>query len=234
MKKKIILIPFLILLCAGLTYLIWPYAFTVVPIQEVEQVKESEKFDPVSYVDSIWDSKLIPTFLEKSADLSAVLNEMNPDENGTASKESLIPIAQKYGLITVGEAHVYAVKGTGQVVGVNTKSSIGTIEVKLDGYSGPIKPLIYIGTRIPSDETSVRDAVGFISFGDFREQTEYGKVAAEINKRVTQQVLSNLDKTALEGKKITFYGAFTIRTFNLIDINLKEVKIVPVQISLVE
>jgi hypothetical protein len=34
----------------------------------------------------------------------------------------------------------------------------------------------------------------------------------------------------LLGKTVTFTGAFTIRTFNLININLSEIKIVPVQL----
>ena len=88
--------------------------------------------------------------------------------------------------------------------------------------------------RIPSDETSVRDAVGFISFGDFKEQTEYGKVGSEINKRILSEVLGTLDKDQLIGKNITFKGAFNIRTFNLVQIDLKEIKIVPIQITVGE
>jgi predicted lipoprotein len=214
--------------------LIWPLAFTVVPIAEVEQVQKSEAFDPVVYVDKIWDSKIIPTINEKAVDLSLIMGEMKPDSNGFAEKDDLIAIAQKYGLITVGEAHVYMVKGTGQVVNVDTSSSTGIMEIQLDGYTGPIKVLIYIGPRIPSDESSVRDAVGFINFGDFKEQTEYGKVGAEINKRIIAQVLTPLNKDQLQGKTITFYGALTIRTFNLINIDLKKVTIVPIKIEVKE
>jgi predicted lipoprotein len=211
--------------------LIWPLAFTVVPIAEVEQVQKSEAFDPVVYVDKIWDSKIIPTINEKAVDLSLIMGEMKPDSNGFAEKDDLIAIAQKYGLITVGEAHVYMVKGTGQVVNVDTSSSTGIMEIQLDGYTGSVKVLIYIGPRIPSDETSVRDAVGFINFGDFKEQTEYGKAGAEINKRIIAQVLTPLNKDQLQGKTITFYGALTIRTFNLINIDLKKVTIVPIKIE---
>ena len=214
--------------------MIWPLAFTVVPIAEVEQVQKSEAFDPVVYVDKIWDSKIIPTINEKAVDLSLIMGEMKPDSNGFAEKDDLIAIAQKYGLITVGEAHVYMVKGTGQVVNVDTSSSTGIMEIQLDGYTGPIKVLIYIGPRIPSDESSVRDAVGFINFGDFKEQTEYGKVGAEINKRIIAQVLTPLNKDQLQGKTITFYGALTIRTFNLINIDLKKVTIVPIKIEVKE
>lgn len=210
------------------------YGFTVVKIEDAEKAIQSEAFDPAAYVDGIWDSQLIPAFNEKAAELSKILSEIEVDEDGTASKETLTAIAQHYGLITVGEAHVYIVKGSGKITKVNTETSLGTIEVALDGYDGPIKVLIYVGPRIPSDETSVRDAVGFINFGDFKEQTEYGKAGQEINKRVLSQVLGNLDKNNLEGKAISFTGAFNIRTFNLIKIDVKEINIVPVEIELGE
>jgi predicted lipoprotein len=214
--------------------LVGRYGFTVVKIEDAEKAVQSEAFDPVAYVDGIWTSKLLPTFNEKAVELRDILSEMRPDADGTAPKENLIAIANKYGLITVGEAHVYIVKGSGRIVNINAETSLGTVEVALDDYSGPIKVLIYIGSRIPSDETSVRDAVGFITFGDFKEQTEYGKVASEINRRIVSQVLGAVDRNSLMGKTISFKGAFNIRTFNLIQIDLKEIRIVPVEIELGE
>lgn len=208
--------------------------FTVVSSADAEKAVQSETFDPVSYVDGIWDSKLLPSFEEKSVDLAKVLTAMKVNLDGTISKDDLTNVTSKNGLVTVGESHVYQVKGSGKIVGVNTDTSLGTVEVALDGYQGPVKVLIYIGTRIPSDETSVRDSVGFISFGDFKEQTEFGKVASEINKRVLTKVLGGLDKDNLLGKSIAFKGAFGIRTFNLLQIDLKEIKIVPVDLKLGE
>jgi predicted lipoprotein len=210
------------------------YGFTVVSIEDAEDTVQSEAFDPVVYVDGIWESKLLPTFDEKAVELSNILSEMEPDASGTVPKDELIAIANQYGLITVGEAHVYMVKGSGTIGSVNTETSLGTAEVVLDGYDGPIKALLYIGTRIPSDDTSVRDSVGFITFGDFKEQTEYGKAATEINKRVLATALGGIDRDNLAGKTISFKGAFTIRTFNLIQIDVNEISIVPVEIELGE
>jgi predicted lipoprotein len=233
MKQKtvstlIALASLLLLILAG------RYGFTVVSIEDAEKAVQSEAFDPVTYVDGIWESTLLPTFTEKAVELPKILSEMKPDASGTAPKDELIAIANKYGLITDGEAHVYMVKGSGRITNVNTETSLGTIEVTLDGYDGPIKILLYVGTRIPNDETSIRDGVGFISFGDFKEQTEYGKVGQEINKRVLSEVLGGVDKNSLMGKTISFVGAFNIRTFNLPQIDLKEIRIVPVEIELGE
>ena len=210
------------------------FGFTVVTIEEANQTVQSETFDPVTYVDGIWESRILTTFDNKAVDLSNILGELEPDGQGLVSKESLIGITNHYGLITVGEAHVYMVRASGKIAAVNTETSLGTIEVVIDGYTGPIKVLIYIGPRIPSDESSVRDAVGFITFGDFKEQTEYGKVGSEINKRILSTVLSTVDKDQLIGKSISFEGAYNIRTFNLVQIDLKEIKIVPVKITVGE
>ncbi len=219
---------------AGLLFLVFAvlFGFTVVSIEEAESTVINEAFNPVAYVDGIWESQLMPAFSNNSVDLSRILSEIETDANGLVSKDDLIAITEMYGLITVGEAHVYMVKGTGTIISVDVETSLGTAKLQLDGYDGPIDVLLYIGTRIPSDDTSVRDAVGFISFGDFKEQTEYGKAATEINKRVLSTVLCNIDKENLVGKNITFNGAYTIRTFNLLNIDLSEVNIVPVELNI--
>ncbi len=230
MKK---LFPKLFILIAAVIFLVLAgrYGFTIVKIEDVEKKVQSEKFDPVAYVDGIWSEKLLPTFNEKSNSLSDILSKFEPGADGTIEKDALTVITKEFGLITVGESHVYMVKGSGKIVSVNTDTSMGTIEVALDGYSGPVKVQIYIGTRIPSDETSVRDSVGFITFGDFKEQTEFGKVASEINKRVLSQVISKVEPSSLLNKTITFKGAFNIRTFNQIKIDLKQIRIVPVELT---
>jgi len=221
-----------ILVALPLLYLAGRFGFTIVSIEEANQTVQDETFDPVAYVEGIWDTRILPTFEENVVELSSVFTEMQPDTDGIAPKEDLIAVAEKYGSITLGEAHVYMVKGSGKIVNVNTESSLGTAELALDGYDGPIKAMLYIGTRIPSDESSVRDAVGFISFGDFKEQTEYGKVASQINKHVISNVLDVVDRDNLIGKTVSFKGAFTIRTFNLVQIDVNEILIVPVEIEL--
>jgi predicted lipoprotein len=231
MKQRKTLIALVVLVAVLVVgYFAWPAAFTVVPIAQVEQQKVSEAFDPVKYVDGIWASKILPTVDSKAVNLADILTAMKPDANGTAAKAGLIEVAKKYGLITVGEAHVYLVKGEGKVISVDDKTSLGVMQIQPAGYDGPIQVKVYLGPRIPSDETSVRDGVGFITFGDFKEQTEFGKVGAEINNRVLAG-LSSLDKGALVGKTIAFMGAMTIRTFNLVNIDLKKVTIVPVKVE---
>ena len=232
MKKYLPWIVVLALVAAFIAVL--PFSVTIVPIAEVEAQKQLEEFDPVAYVEGIWSSQIIPTVEEKAVDLAVILNQFEVDAEGRAKKEQLTAIAEENGLITVGEAHVYLVKGEGTVTAVDTESRVKTMTLQLDGYDGPITVKLYTGPRIPSDETAVRDAVGFINFGDFRDQTEYGKVASELNKRIASEVLGGLDVAALAGKRIAFYGALGIRTFNLIDIDVSTLSVVPIQLEVVE
>jgi predicted lipoprotein len=203
----------------------------VVPIPEATRIAQGGAFDAASFVEARWP-EIVSTILERGVEVTTVLAAIEPDSNGLATKESLQQVATQYGLTTEGQAHVFMIKGRGVVAAANIESSRGTIEVALEGYDGPIKVTILIGPRLPSDESSVRDAVGFIRFGDFREQTEFGQVARQLNQRVSQDVLAELDRENLAGKSVSFHGAFTIRTFNAPgDINVSEIVVTPVQLE---
>lgn len=203
----------------------------VITIEEATRIAEEGAFDAESYVERTWPS-VSNTIVEESVELSTLLDAMETDADGRATKENLQQVADEFGVTTAGQAHVFMVKGRGEVTGVDTESTRGTIEVALDGYDGPIEVKVYIGPRIPSDDSSVRDAVGFIDFGDFRDQTEYGKVARELNQRVIREVLEGLDREGLVGISVTFHGAFTIRTFNAPgDIDVSEISVTPVQLQ---
>ncbi len=203
------------------------FGFTVVSTQE--EAALTVEFDPVTYVEENWEA-VQTSITDNAVQLANVLNEFEPEADGTIATDELTPIAEELGRITTGEAHVYSVTGSGTVTDVDVESSKGSIGVAVDGYEGPINVRFWIGTRIPSDESSVRDATGLIEFGDFRDQTEYGKVAKEINSKVVA-ALEDLDKEGLEGKHIDFTGAFTLRTFNQPTIDVSEIHIVPIAVT---
>ena len=64
------------------------YGFTMVSIEEAESAVQSEAFDPVAYVDGIWESRLLPTINENAVELSRILNEMELDASGTVARKS--------------------------------------------------------------------------------------------------------------------------------------------------
>lgn len=208
---------FAVVLCCLLT------ACTVVPIEEIEQIKQSETFDAASYVDTIWQSEIKPAFENNAHDLVTVLAVIQDD---------LETAGEKYAEISVSGAYNFMVKGSGQVLSVDTSTSNGKAEILLDGYDGAIKVVLQVGPRITGE--SVRDSVGFIEFGMFKEQTEFGKVSREINNRIANEIVKDLDLQGLVGKKVNFAGAFTIRTTNQTTINTDMITIVPVVFAVEE
>lgn len=209
-------------------YLLWPSAFTVVPI--ARGTGASQGFDPVIYVDGVWD-RIGTTIHSEGIDLAELLAAIPADADGLVAKDALVEVTDdRFGTITAGEAHVYMVHATGTVRAIDTSTSVGTLELAVAGYEGPITVEVYVGPRIPSDDSSVRDAVGFLSFGDFKDQTEYGKVASEINDRVVE-MLATVDAAGLQGKTVTVVGALTVRTFNLLRIDVSTLHIVPVAVE---
>ncbi len=203
------------------------FGFTVVSTEE--EAALTIEFDPVVYVEDNWE--MVKTaIVEDAVPLADVLNEIEPGPDGKIATEDLTPIAEAMGRITTGEAHVYSVTGSGTVTDVDIESSKGSIGIDLDGFDGPIQVRAWIGTRIPSDVTSIRDVTGFIEFNDFSDQTQYGKVAKELNQKVVS-ALEDLDKENLLGKSVDFTGAFTLRTFNQPTIDMSQIELVPIEIT---
>lgn len=203
------------------------FGFTVV--SEEEEAGFNVEFDPVAYVDGVWDN-VKTTIKDEAVDLAAILGRLEPDTDGNTPKEALVPVVEEFGRVTPGDAHVYAVSTTGTVTDVDSEGLTRTMGLAVDGYEGPVAVRVYIGQRIPSAETAVRDAPGTISFGDFKEQTEYGKVASEINKRVVAD-LADTDFEALEGEQVHITGATMMRTQNLLEIPVGELMIVPTEVT---
>ncbi|MFP4302520.1 MAG: DUF2291 domain-containing protein [Spirochaetaceae bacterium] len=215
----------------GVLFVSAKHGFTVVSIQLVEDIELAGEYDAETYIEKIWNSSLIPTIEEEAVELATILREFDVDDEGMTSKDTLQPVVDRYGSTTAGQAHVYMVKGEGRVLSVDLESRVGVAELELEDYDGATKVQLFLGPRIPSDESSVRDAVGFINFGDFRDQTEYGRVAAAINNRINREVLEPLDKENLEGKRVAFRGAFSIRTFNLVNIDLSKINVTPTHLQ---
>lgn len=192
-------------------------ACTIVPIAEVEAIKQSETFDPVTYVDGIWEGQVVPTILEKAVDLPTVL---------TAIEADLADAGATYATVSPSGALNFVVRAQGTVTAVDTASRNGTAVIQVAGYSGATQVMLQIGPLVRGD--ALRDGVGFIKFGDFKDQTEFGQVSKELNRRVTEIVLADLDLAGLVGKQLTFDGVFTIRTTNQTTIDLSEVVITPI------
>jgi predicted lipoprotein len=109
----------------------------------------------------------------------------------------------KFGHRAGNGPYSFAVRGEG----IAGKAKHGVLPVKVKGVPNGTTVAIQTGPALPG--TSIRDAVGFIEFGQFLNQVEFADAATALNTQVKAQVLKKLDPQSLPGKRIRFLGAFT-------------------------
>ena len=101
--------------------------------------------------------------------------------------------------------------------GVAVKARAGLMEVKVRGVpESPRASPLQIGPAL--NGTSIRDAVGFVKFGQFTNQVEYADAATALNQQVKAKVLKANPPASLAGEKVSFLGAFTLITPNVVTI----------------
>jgi predicted lipoprotein len=183
---------------------------TVKPIKEAQSVaaiaEGGTAFDKVKYVDSIWQSRVLPTVETTSISIDKLIPALEKDP------ESAV---KDFGN-NVGGAYNFLIHFTGTVSSVDTSSMTGTVTVKVPYGSEELSVKVQIGPIILG--TALRDALKFISFEQFLNQIQYGGVSDELNTRVEKNVVSKLDLKTLEGKTVSVKGAFTYDGSNAKDI----------------
>ncbi len=186
--------------------------FTIVPISEEKSLDvggsaSNKGFDKVAYVDKIWDSKVLPTAQQKAIPFDTLYTALQQDQAG-ASK--------KYGN-QVGGPYNFLTKLDAKVTAVNTQSLAGTLTATTPASGSDVKITIDIGPVI--NGTSIRDAMGFITFNEFVNQLQFADVADELNTRAYNMSLKSLKfDDAMVGKTVTVTGAFTLDTLNDIEV----------------
>jgi predicted lipoprotein len=185
--------------------------------------KSGTNFDAVSYVNSVWLSKVIPAFKSDSHELSVVLPELKKD----------VKVAiEKYGVTSEagGMGVSFKVKGEAHVVSYDSSSRNGTLLVTIQPYD--VKEGIAIKLQVGPvfRGTSIRDSLRFIKFSDIGNQLQFASLADQFNAEIKKEVIAPLDLKTIAGKTIYFYGAFTIDPEETIE----SITITPVILSLVD
>jgi predicted lipoprotein len=175
--------------------------WTIRPIDSGSQkpAVASRDFNADAYVDSIWESKLVPLLIEKAVDLSTLLAAFDADFEAAR---------KKYGRDEGGGAAHFIVKGEGRVSRVSSSSQNRAVSINLKNYKGKTEVVLQVGPVFRG--TSLRDAVGFIQFNQFVNQLQFADVGNKLNDRVATAVIKDFDLTTAQGKEVSFYGAFTL------------------------
>jgi predicted lipoprotein len=172
--------------------------WTVRPIDSDKQVDSGSTatLAPAEYVDSIWNSKLLPALTQSAVDPRTLLNAL------TASSSEA---QTRYGHRESNGPVYFVIKGEGVVISIDTHSRVGLALVDIAPFDNRPDLSIQIGPVIRG--TSLRDATGLIRFTDFTNQLQFADVGNEINNHVLRTVLEPLDRAKLKGSRISFVGA---------------------------
>jgi len=184
---------------------------TVRTLSEDEEAKQG--FTGESYVAEIWDSKVLPAYDEHAQDITTLLAAIAQDQTAAIAA---------YGHRSGTGAYSFMVRGEAQIVTFDSSSRAGVLTLDFTPPDGTVDASMVIGPLIKiSQRSAVRDAVGFIEYGQFVNQQEFADVAAAMGDRIVRMVaealgvdspdaIRDLDPAQLEGKTIRFVGAFSL------------------------
>lgn len=171
---------------------------TVRTLEEDEEAKQG--FNATDYVNDIWDDRFLPTYEENAVDMRELLTLLDEDEDAAI---------EQYGSRTGTSGFSFMIRSEAEVLEVNTESRIGLMTLDIPPYDGESDASMYVGPVIRGRNNSALDAVGFIQFNDFTNQTEFASVSDAIKQRVLDDVISQIDVDTIAGQNISFIGSFS-------------------------
>jgi predicted lipoprotein len=176
-----------------------PWTIQPLDSREKKASVSSQKFDADAYVDSVWQSKVVPLVIEKAVDLPTLLTIFDAD----------LEAAKKQFGRGEPEGHIhFFVKGQGRISRVERGSQNRTLSLIFLDYHGKTEVVMQVGPVFRG--TSIRDAVGFIQFNQFVNQLEFADVGNRLNDRVFTLITKDFDLATAQGKQVSFYGVFTL------------------------
>ncbi|MBN2444017.1 MAG: DUF2291 domain-containing protein [Spirochaetales bacterium] len=171
-------------------------------IQKNESVGSITEFNVAEYVDKPWDTQILPYFIEEAVDLNVLLQAAESDPLGATKKYAHTQTEENTN-------YNFVVKGTGKILSVNDATK-GSINIDLCPYDNKTDVLVLIGPVISATLNSIRDAYDNLTYSMFINQIEWGSVGNRIKEIIKETVINDIDRKTLPGKRISFYGAFTL------------------------
>lgn len=163
----------------------------IVKIGEEGKLTGEKTFDASGNIEEIWESNVIPECEEKAVELSEVLK---------AGESDLKALGEECGGTKDKSAsnYTYCVKVEGATIAeVDKESYYGNMTLEVPGYTGKIAVTCEIGQY---KSTAIRDNMSFLSFGDFKNQTEWNQInlsmVSKVDEAVVQPVYDSLEKGA--------------------------------------
>ncbi len=166
------------------------------------------KFDPVKFVDTFWDSELLPS---KSAAVDAATLVAKVKADPAKAR-------QQHGRqVGLSQSYFYHVTGVGRVVSVE-KNFIG---LAISPDSEKTEVILEAGILFGN---TVRDGTGLLDVNDFNNTQDFNAISTELNHRIEANVLPTLREIATVAAEVRFTGCVQV---NDEDSDLQPLKVVP-------
>ena len=174
-------------------------------------------FDPVQYAEMIWEPVVLPRIESLSVDFNELMIGLNADEEGTS---------RRYGfrLLEEGNRFNFAVQGQVRLLSVDTSSANGLVTVDFYPFTGQADALMSIGPVFRG--SAIRDIQNSFSLNDFTNQTEFARLARELNFKVRDVVLQGIDFEQLVGSQAEILGVFDYHGRD------RDIEIIPVRLTI--
>ena len=137
--------------------------------------------------------KLVPEIEQNATELTVLLPALEADQEAAS---------EKYGRRQGQSPYNFPVRGEG----VAGKPESGILPIEVKGVKDASVSM-QIGPAI--NGTALRDVASFIKFDQFVNQVDYADAATALNNQVKAKVLKGIDPQGLDGKTVSFTGAFT-------------------------
>lgn len=172
---------------------------------------ETQEFDPAAYGAATYGPKVVPAIQEKAVDIATLQKAIadDPEEAG-----------EQYGNRAGTGAYSYAVSLTGTA----GEAEGGLLPIDVPG-TGDARVSVQIGPAV--NGTALRDAVGFIEFGQFTNQVEYADAGTALNEQVKAKVLASVDAAALKGEQVAVVGAMAPLTADVFTVTPVSIEAAP-------
>ncbi|WP_326635473.1 DUF2291 domain-containing protein [Streptosporangium sp. NBC_01755] len=177
--------------------------------RSVESVAASgNRFDPAAFGARAYQSEVVPAIKRKAVELPVLVKAMTADKRAAD---------RRYGIRHGNGPYGFAVKGTGRA----GMAKSGLMPVTVPGLPPGTRVSLQVGPAV--NGTALRDVAG-IGFRRFRNQAEYAAAATALNNQLWEKLLRNLYPARLNGRRISFIGAFNFLTPSVVTITPVSIK----------
>jgi predicted lipoprotein len=169
-----------------------------------------EVFDPEQFGRENFAPRVVPELEKRAVELTELVPALEEDADAAG---------ERYGVRAGSSPYSFAVRAEG----VAGKPDGSLVPIKVEGVPEDVTVSLQIGPAI--NGSSLRDAVGLYDFNDFLNQVDYARAGTALNNEVKATVLKDFDRDAVEGKTVSFLGAFTFLAPNVITITPAQLEV---------